>query len=392
MLAQLRRSLSLGGLVLFSACAAWAQTATLQGDVKDQSGQPMKGAVIVLDRTDIKGHYQVKTDKHGHWLYTGLPLGVFTVSCTVDGKVMDKVAGVKAAFGDDNKPVDFDLSKQAAQQAATSAGAPPADVERGMSKEQKEQFEAAAKQRAEAMKKNKALNDAFNAGQDALKKAQAEASDKAAQVTDYTAAADNFKKAGELDAGQTAVWDSLGASYYGLGNAQTGDDKTKSFDLALEAYKKEIALKPDSAGAYNQIGNIYGAERKIPEATEALTKAAQLDPQMAAKAYFNMGANLVNSGQSDKASDFFKKATDADPNYAEAWYQMGSILMSKGTVDAKTGQQTYPPETGDALRKYLELQPSGSHVAEAQAMLQAMGEKVQTDTVVPGAKGSKKKK
>src|ERR1700761_325132 len=139
MLAQLRRSLSLGGLVLFSACAAWAQTATLQGDVKDQSGQPMKGAVIVLDRTDIKGHYQVKTDKHGHWLYTGLPLGTFTISCNVDGKEVDKVQGVKASFGDDNKPVDFDLRKQAAQQAATAqanaSGQLSQDQERGMSKE-----------------------------------------------------------------------------------------------------------------------------------------------------------------------------------------------------------------------------------------------------------------
>ncbi len=73
----------------------------------------------------------------------------------------------------------------------------------------------------------------------------------------------------------------------------------------------------------------------MPEATEALTKAAQLDPATAPKAYFNMGANLVNHGKSDEAVDFFKKATDADPNYAEAWYEMGSLLMAKGSVDPK---------------------------------------------------------
>jgi tetratricopeptide (TPR) repeat protein len=127
----------------------------------------------------------------------------------------------------------------------------------------------------------------------------------------------------------------------------------------------------------------------MPEATEALQKAAQLDPQMAGKAYFNMGANLVNGGQSDKAADFFKKATDADPNYAEAWYQLGSLLMAKGTVDAKTGQQTYPPDTAPALQKYLQLQPTGPHAAEATAMLNAMGEKVQTNVTVPGAKKKK---
>ncbi len=74
MLAPLRRALFLSGFVVLMAGTTWAQTTTLEGDVKDQNGQPLKGAVIKLDRTDIKGHYQVKSDKKGHWLYTGLPV------------------------------------------------------------------------------------------------------------------------------------------------------------------------------------------------------------------------------------------------------------------------------------------------------------------------------
>lgn len=392
MLAQLRRPLLTSCFALLAASAAWAQTTTVEGDVKDQNGQPLKGAVIVLDRTDIKGHYQVKSDKKGHWLYTGLPMGTFNIQCQVDGKTVDQVSSVKSKYGD-STTVDFDLRKAAAQQQATAqaaaTGQPTAEQARGMTKEQKEQFEAAAKQRTEAMKKNKELNDAFNTGQDALKKAAADA-DKAQKVTDYQAAVDSFNKAGQLDATQVAVWDSLGQAYYGLGNNQSGDDKNKSYDQAIAAYQKELQLKPDSASAYNQIGNLYGAEKKMPEATEALTKAAQLDPAIASKAYFNMGANLVNSGQADKASEFFKKATDADPNYAEAWYQLGSTSMMKGTVDSKTGQQNYPPETAPALKKYLDLQPSGPHAQEATAMLSALGEKLETKTVVPGAKTKKK--
>jgi tetratricopeptide (TPR) repeat protein len=110
---------------------------------------------------------------------------------------------------------------------------------------------------------------------------------------------------------------------------------------------------------------------------------------MAPKAYFNMGANLVNGGQPDKASEFFKKAADADPNYAEAWYQYGSLQMMQGKVDPKTGAQIYPPETATALKKYLDLQPSGPHAAEATAMLQAMGETVQTKVSVPQSKKKK---
>src|ERR1700685_1535649 len=138
MLARLRRSLLFLGFVVFVAGSAWAQTTTLEGDVKGPDGQPLKGAVIVLDRTDIKGHYQVKSDKKGHWLYTGLPYGKYDISCTVDGKLMDKVTNVQSKYGD-STTVDFDLQKtaaahqaqqQAAQQAAATGQASP-DVERG---------------------------------------------------------------------------------------------------------------------------------------------------------------------------------------------------------------------------------------------------------------------
>ncbi len=392
MLAPLRRALFLSGFVVLMAGTTWAQTTTLEGDVKDQNGQPLKGAVVKLDRTDIKGHYQVKSDKKGHWLYTGLPFGKYDVSCEVDGQVVDKVSGVQSKYGD-STVVNFDLSKLKQQKAAAAPananGELTPEQERGMSKEQKAQYEAQMKQRSEQMKKNKALNDAYNAGKDALTAAGAE-QDKAKKAADFQTAVDNFQKASEMDATQEAVWAGLGDAYYGLGQAQTGDDKTKSFDAALAAYNKVLGIKPDEAPIYIQIGNIYGAEKKIPEATEALTKAVQLDPSLGKKAYFNMGANLVNSGQPDKATEFFKKATDADPTYAEAWYQYGSLLMMKGAVDPKTGQQSYPPDTAPALQKYLQLDPNGAHAQEATAMLQAMGEKVETKVSNPSA--TKKKR
>lgn len=394
MLGELRRLVLSGSFVLLVASGAWAQTATLQGEVKDPSGQPVKGANIVLDRTDIKGHYHVKTDKKGHWLYTGLPgASTFDISCEIDGKVADKVTGVKANYGDDNPPITFDLRKvaaqQAAQQKANANGQMSQEQSRGMSKEQKEKYEAALKKNSEAIKKNKALNDTYNAAQDSLKMAAAD-TEPAKKTADYQAAVDKLNQAGQMDTNQPAIWNSLGQAYEGLGKAQTGDARTKSLDQAIDSYKKSLAIKADDPGVYNQIGNLYGMEKKMPEASEALTKAAQLDPQMAPKAYYNMGANLVNGGQPDKAAEFFKKATDADPNYADAWYQYGSLLMMQGKVDPKSGKQSYPPETVIALKKYVELQPSGPHSQEANAMLQAMGEQVQTNITAPGAKKKKR--
>ena len=390
MLARLRQSLLLGSLALLITGTALAQTTTLEGEVKGEGGQPVKGAMIKLERTDIKGNYKVKSDKKGHWLYTGLPLGTFDISCEVDGKVVDKIGGVKSKYGD-STVVNFDTTRAqqaAAAQAANQSGQLTQDQERGMSKEQKEKMEAELKKRSEQMKQNKALNDAFNLAQDSLKQAGAEP-DKAKKAPLYQTAVDNLNKAGEMDPQQVAVWNSLGEAYTGLGDAQAGEERNKSYDAAVEAYKKGLALKPDDAGVYNQIGNLYAKEKKMPEATEALNKAASLDPAMASKAYFNLGANLVNSGKAEQATPFFKKATDADPNYAEAWYQLGSTSAMKGTVDPKSGKTEYPPDTAPAYQKYLELQPSGAHAQEAEAMLTAMGEKVQTKISVPSSKKKK---
>ncbi len=393
MFAGLQRLLLTSGLVLLASSALWAQTTTLEGDVKGEDGAPLKGAVIVLNRTDIKGHYQVKSDKKGHWLYTGLPFGKYDIECQVDGKVVDKVNGVQSSYSD-SKPINFNLQQvkasQQQAQAANANGQMTEEQSHAMTKEQKEAYEAQLKKNSEAMKKNKALNDAFNAAQDQMKMAVAEP-DKAKQATEYQAAIDSLNKASEMDASQVAVWNSLGEAYTGLGKAQTSpDDRNKAFDSAIAAYNKSLALKPNDAALYNQIGNLYGSEKKMPEATEALTKAAQLDPAMAPKAYFNMGANMVNGGHPQEAADFFKKAADADPKYAEAWYQYGSLQMMQGKVDPKTGQQIYPPETATALKNYLDLAPSGPHAAEATAMLQAMGETVQTKVSVP--QNTKKKK
>jgi hypothetical protein len=84
-----------------------AQISALEGDVKGQDGAPLGGAVIRIDRMDISAHYRGRTDKKGHFFYNGLPLGLYRVTCNVDGKDMDAV-DVRTRLGDPVR-VDFDL-------------------------------------------------------------------------------------------------------------------------------------------------------------------------------------------------------------------------------------------------------------------------------------------
>jgi protocatechuate 3,4-dioxygenase beta subunit len=50
------------------ALSTYAQTAALEGTVIGEDGKPVQGAVIKLNRTDIKQNFQTKTDKKGHFI------------------------------------------------------------------------------------------------------------------------------------------------------------------------------------------------------------------------------------------------------------------------------------------------------------------------------------
>jgi tetratricopeptide (TPR) repeat protein len=323
----------------------------------------------------------VKSDKKGHWFYTGLPLGTYDISCEIDGKVVDQVKGVRSKYGD-TTVVDFDAQKaqqqQAAMQQAAQSGTLTKEQERGLTAEQKAALEKQMKEQSESSKKNKAQNDELNAAKTA------------AQAKDYPTAEQHFQKAGEIDPNQIAIWAGLGDMEYQWAMSQPATQRNATLEKAAEAYKKALALKPDDAALYNQLGNVYGAEGKVPEATEALTKAAQLDPQMAAKAYYNLGANLVNTGKSDEAADFFKKAIDADPNYADAHYQYGICLMAKAQVDS-SGKITPPEGTAEQFQKYLELKPDGPFAQSSKDMLTQLGSTVNTTYKAPGTSKTKKK-
>lgn len=382
MFARLRAYGLLVAILLFATAVARAQVTSLEGDVKDENGAALKGAMIKIVRQDMKGNYQVKTDKKGHYYYGGLPLGTYRVSIEVDGKERDVVNNVKTKFGDVTD-INFDLHKSSqereAMNKAASTGELTKEQERSMSAEQKAAIQNAMKQRQAAMAKNKALNDAYNTGREAL------------AAKNYPTAVEQLQKASEMDANQTAVWIGLADAYVGDAGTKTGADQQADYDKAFTAYQKAIELKPDDAAFHNNYALALVKGKKLDEAQAELQKAAALDPPNAAKYYYNLGAVLTNAGQGDAAAAAFKKAIEANPNYAEAQYQYAVSLSAKATTTAD-GKIVPPPGMVEALQKYLELAPTGPNADAAKGLLATMQGSVQTSYQNPSApkKGRKK--
>jgi len=368
--------------ILFCAIAGFAQTSAMEGDVKGEDGAPLKGALIKIEREDIKGHYQVKTDKKGHYYYGGLPLGRYKITLEVDGKDVDYVDKVQTHPGD---PMvnNFDMQaiakkRQMLNQAAQS-GSLSKEQARGMTPEEKAAFDKANKERAEMRAKNKALNDTFNAGKEALIAKQ------------FDVAVAQFSKASEMAPDQPVVWANLADAEIDLSKTKTGAEHDAAVTKAMEAYQKTLTLKPDDAGVHNNYALALAGAKKFDEAQAELAKAAQLDPPSAGKYYYNLGALMVNNGQSEQAGAAFKKAIEADPKYADAQYQYGIYLIGKAKLGAD-GKYDPVPGTREAFQAYLDLKPEGPFAESCKGMLASLSGSVDTSYQNPAAAKKKTKK
>jgi tetratricopeptide (TPR) repeat protein len=376
---------SAAGMALF-ALASFAQITGVEGVVKGTDGKIVQGAEVRIHRTDIKGDYKCKTDKRGHYIYNGLPIGTYEISLWIDGKQVDQLKGVKTSPGDpqvhdfDEKAIQADTgNKQALAQKAMETGQISDDLARQLTPEQKKELQKQIDSQVDKRKKNNALNDAYNGGMTALEAKQ------------YDQAIESFNKAGELDPAQLAVWSHLAEAYMGLAGAKTGPDHDAAVAKALEAYNKALTLKPDDASIHNNYGLALAKAGKFQDALGELEKAAQLEPANACKYYYNAGALLTNAGQVDPAIDTFKKGIAADANCADAYYQMGVNLMAKVTT-GPDGKMIPVAGTVEAFQTYLKLKPDGSYAESSKEMLATLGSTVDSTYKNPNAPPPKKTK
>jgi tetratricopeptide (TPR) repeat protein len=373
MMNNLLRTLTFTLFLALLAVPSWAQVGRIQGSAVGEDGQPLNGAVVQIERTDQKGSYKVKTNKKGQFLHAGLPWGTYDVALTVDNKPVETVSNVRVSGGD-GSPVSFNLQALKQQQQAANAGAPPTEeVVKGMSDEERAAYEEALKQRQEALEKNAALNTAFNNGMTALK------------AQDFETAVTALKEAVTLSDTQDVIWGNLGEAQSKLALTKSGDERTAMMAEAAASYRKAMELNPTQAGYPNNLGLALIQAGQSDEGMAMLEKAAASDPANAGKYYFNVGAILTNSGDVDGAIDAFRKATEAQPDYAAAHYQLGMSLVGKATFTPE-GAMVPVDGTLEAFQKYLELQPNGPDAETAKAMVASLTTAVDTSFTNPNKK------
>jgi tetratricopeptide (TPR) repeat protein len=335
-----------------------------EGTVKDRNGQPLVGATVIIERTDIKAEYKTKTDKNGRFFHPFIPGGVrpvYTVRIVHEGRVLWERKRLKIAFesqGDigggvvmlaERTRLNIDLAQEAAE------------VERQMTAEQRAEIEKAKAEQG----KLEALQQRFERGVALL------------QQKDYAGAIVELEAARDVNPSAGLVWAQLGAAYEGAGRV---DDAAAAFQQATE-------LEPTNPAYWTRLGSALVKAGRVEEADKAFARAAQINPAQAAALYFEQGVTFYNAGKLGEAVEPLRKATELNPAHADAHYLLGVCLYSTAEtkIEGNEVKTILKPGTREAFEKYLELAPDGRYANDAKGMLAVL------DTQVPASVRMKKK-
>ncbi|HET9533392.1 MAG TPA: tetratricopeptide repeat protein [Blastocatellia bacterium] len=413
----LKRAAGLSVFLVVLSISALAQTGPIEGTVKvkaeDGSLNPVPGALVDIYRTDIKAHWEVKTDKAGHYIRLGMPLaGTFIVVVSGPGLQPTWVNGVRitqspvvdvVANPGDGTRMTLEQVMAAINQSksgAPAAAAPPAAsaADRAKAEASAKEYEAKKKEREQLQGKlDEAIKHYNQAGE--LKKAD-----------NLQGALSEYKLAADIDPTKDKAFievahkanASLAETHYLVGadifnkNRKAVPEAKPHFEEGVKAIKKAITIAStdpspninnDLIVYYNILAKnvkllvqYYQMTDGLEEVMQMLDKAEALDSTNRVKWLITKGELYRLSYQNDQAVAAFKKVLEVDPNNADAFYGLGLTLVS-------SGDKAKLQEAANYLADFVAKAPaSDPRVAEVKDSLQALKNEFKVEAEKPATR------
>ncbi len=128
-------------------------------------------------------------------------------------------------------------------------------------------------------------------------------------------------------------------------------------DQAIKIFEDVLAVDPNNAQAYNQIGYYYGYRGDYDRAIDNLTKYQFISPDNA-NPFDSLGENQAYSGRYNEAIENLNRALAIKADFAPAYQHLG--VAYEGMGDSKKAVQSYEKAAeladNDAMRReYLTL-------------------------------------
>jgi tetratricopeptide (TPR) repeat protein len=298
------------------ATGAAAQTGRVGGTVKDEAGQPIKGATITAENPNASpSSFTATTDDKGRFSIIGLRSGQWTFTAQAPGFAPESGRLAVNTIGSPNPPLTFTLKKGGAAAPAGALG--------GLAAKDLQAELAIADQAFNA----KQWDDAVAKYQAILAKAPSLTAIGLQIASIYRLKADDMKRQ-DPKANVAPVYDQAISTYEGILKADPNNDKAKigigmtNLEKGdLESAEKTLQAAAEGAGATREVfynlGEVEFAKGRTDEATAAYNRASQMDPKWG-KPLFALGKVALNKADTKGAIDYFTKVIDVDPMSPEA--------------------------------------------------------------------------
>lgn len=404
---------------LWSAFLSWALLALCSASVLAQVGrlegsvvaadtkEPIVGAEVQIERTDIKGSYPVKTDKKGAFLHAGVPLtGTYTIIVSAPGRAPFYLAGIRGSNsepikvelqpGDGRKLTLADIKAMGSGQAPKPGQKAPSEAE---IKKQQEEFEKAKQAREKQLAEHENMKKLFEEGQQLYAN------------KDWAGAISKYNEAAKLDPEQQAIWGNLAIALYNRGvtnineslkDPSKRDPAKQDFTDAVNAAGKALALvepqvnDPTKGAAAKKSKVQYlkikadaeallaarlGAADMAEAAAKDYREAGNLAETPADKSSYELKAAkaLYDSGKMDESVAAFQTLIQADASNIEALYWLGLAYASQGKFQ----------DSANTLQKFVDTAPATDpRVAETKNVIKdlVVGNNLQPPKADPGAR------
>jgi tetratricopeptide (TPR) repeat protein len=298
------------------AASAAAQTGRIGGTVKDEAGQPIKGATVTAENPGASpSSFTATTDDKGRFSIIGLRSGAWTFSAQAPGFAPESGRLNVSTIGAPNPPLTFTLKKGGPSAPAGALGGLAAkDL----------QAELAL---ADQAYNTKQWDDAVAKYQAILAKAPSLTAINLQIAQVYRAKADDMKRQ-DPKANVSPVYDQAIATYESVLKADPANDKAKigigmtNLEKGdLDGAEKTLQAAAQGGGATREVfynlGEVLFAKSKTDEASAAYNRAAQMDPRWG-KPVFALGKVALNKGDTKGAIEYFNKVVEVDPMSPEA--------------------------------------------------------------------------
>jgi TolA-binding protein len=299
-------------LVAALSTSVAAQTGRVGGVVKDEGGQPVKGATITAENPSASpSSFTATTDDKGRFSIIGLKTGQWTFTAQAPGFGPETGRLPVQTIGAPNPPLTFTLKKGGSPVGAGALGGVAAkDL----------QADLAA---ADLLYNSQKWDDAIAAYRGIMTKAPS----------------------------LSVINLQIAAAYR----------NKKEYDNAITAYNELLKIDPANDKAIVGIGMTNLEKGDLQAAEDTLTKAAQ-GPKPTREVFYNLGEVKFSKGQPDEAATWYQKAVDTDPSWGKPVFKLALVSLNKGDKDA----------TIKMMEKVVAVDPTSPEASQAKAVIEQL--------------------